>query len=392
MKRVFLIVLDSFGVGEAPDAADFGDVGSHTLQSIAGSARFSCPNLRRLGLWNLEGLSGGAPCATPEGSFARLREQSAGKDTIIGHWELAGLVSEKPMPTFPNGFPAEFLRALEQVSGRKCICNRPYSGTQVIADYGMEQVRTGALIVYTSADSVLQIAANEAIVPVEELYRVCAAARGLLRGKLAVGRVIARPFEGDTPQTFRRTPRRHDYALSPFAPTMLDALSAAGRAVIGVGKIGDIFNGCGLTESHRTVSNEDGMAQTLALQQTDFEGLCFVNLVDFDMLYGHRRDVDGYAAAATAFDGFLTRFLPAMRSEDVLMLTADHGCDPAFLKSTDHTREYVPLLVAGPCVRRGVNLGTVQGFSCVAGTVCQALGVPYFTPSPGLWKQVRCVS
>ena len=378
-RRIFFIILDSFGIGAAPDAADFGDAGTNTLAAVAGSPQFDCPNLARLGLFNIDGVSCGAPAAVPAGSFARMRELSRGKDTIIGHWELAGLVSERPMPTFPNGFTSDFVREFEKATGRRCICNRPYSGTQVIADYGEEHMKTGALIIYTSADSVLQIAANEAVVPVPELYRYCEIARKMTTGALAVGRVIARPFVGTTAADFRRTARRHDYALSPFAPTMLDVLKEAGRDVIGVGKIGDIFNGQGLTESLRTTGNADGMEKTLALQERDFTGLCFVNLVDFDMLYGHRRDADGYAGALTAFDRFLSQFLPRMRADDVLMISADHGCDPSYLKSTDHTREYVPYLLYGEKIRQGVNLGTSEGFTLAANTICGlfGLGAPF---------------
>ena len=387
-KRVFLIVLDSFGIGEAPDAADFRDVGANTLRSCLTSAAFDCPNMARLGLFDIEGAAqppAGAAYmeealrAKAEGrgalaSRARLHELSRGKDTIIGHWELAGLVSPRPMPVFPNGFPADFIHAFEEATGRKCIVNLPYSGTDVIREYGEEQHRTGALIVYTSADSVFQIAANEADVPIEELYRYCQIARDMLRGDLAVGRVIARPYVGDSAENFTRTSRRHDYALSPFAPTMLDVLKEAGKDVLGIGKIGDIFNQQGLTESTRTSGNADGCEKTLETAERDFDGLCFVNLVDFDMLYGHRRDVDGYANALTQFDRFLDRFLPVLTPDDLLMLTADHGCDPAFTLSTDHTREYVPLLMYSPGME-AVDYGTVDGFTFAAKKTLEFLGV-----------------
>lgn len=389
IKRVFLVVLDSFGIGEAPDASDFGDESANTLASIAVSRQFDCPNLTELGLFNLDGVECRVPSAAPIGSYARLRELSRGKDTIIGHWELAGLVSSQPMPTFPEGFPESFILEFEQATGRKCICNRPYSGTQVIADYGMEHLKTGALIVYTSADSVFQIAANESVVPIEELYRVCRIAREMLTGGLAVGRVIARPFEGDSPENFKRTARRHDFALSPFAPTMLDVLKEAGKDVIAVGKINDIFNGQGITETYHTVGNEDGMQRMSRIAKQDFNGLCFVNLVDFDMLYGHRRDVDGYAAAAADFDQFLSRFMPVMREDDLLMVTADHGCDPAFQKTTDHTREYVPLLLYGRSIHGGENLGTRDGFTCVSKLVCDALGVKAPFQGDNLWSLIK---
>jgi phosphopentomutase len=392
IKRVFLIIMDSFGIGAEPDAADFGDEGTNTIASCASSAKFSCPNLARLGLFHIDGVDCGSPAyhtLEPAGSYARLRERSAGKDTIIGHWELAGLISEKPMPTFPDGFPQAFLERFEQAVGRKCIVNRPYSGTKVIRDYGMEHLQAGALIVYTSADSVFQIAANEAVVPLEELYRDCEIARRMLTGDLAVGRVIARPFTGNSPDTFKRTSERHDYALSPFAPTMLDILKAAGKDVIGVGKIGDIFNMQGLTESTHTTGNADGCRLTKSIQErTDWSGLCFVNLVDFDMLYGHRRDIDGYAQAVADFDSWLTGFLADMREDDLLLISADHGCDPAFQKTTDHTREYVPLLLYGKQVK-SIDLGTRNGFVHAAGTVCSALGIDSAFREDSLWEEIR---
>jgi len=386
IQRIFLIVLDSYGIGEAPDAADFGDFGVNTLASIAKSSEYNCPNLERLGLFNIDGVTCKPSIAAPLGSFARLQEQSMGKDTIIGHWEISGIVSPKPMPTFPHGFPQDFIHKYEEAIGRKCICNLPYSGTQVLVDYGMEHLKTGALIVYTSADSVFQIAANEDIVPVDELYRYCEIARKMLVGDLEVGRVIARPFVGSSTDTFERTTRRHDYALSPTSPTMLDLLCENNKEVISVGKIYDIFNGKGLTESNRTTSNANGMEVTLQIQKRDFEGLCFVNLVDFDMLYGHRRNVDKYAAASTEFDRFLTDFLANMRQDDFLMITADHGCDPDYNRTTDHTREYIPFLIYGAQVKAGVNLGTIQGFSTIANTVCQAFEINSNFPTAGVWN------
>lgn len=389
IQRTFLIVLDSYGIGEAPDAADFGDYGVNTLASIAKSPKFHCPNLEKLGLFHIDGVTCKHSDTEPIGTFARLQEQSMGKDTVIGHWEIAGVVSPKPMPTFPHGFPADFIRDYEKAVGRKCLCNLPYSGTQVLTDYGMEHMKTGALIVYTSADSVFQIAANETVVPLKELYRCCEIARRMLTGNLAVGRVIARPFVGSSPETFQRTSNRHDYALSPTSSTMLDVLSENGKEVISVGKIYDIFNGRGLTESNRTVSNSNGMEITLSMLKRSFEGLCFVNLVDFDMLYGHRRNIDGYAAASSEFDRFLSEFLPNMQQNDLLMITADHGCDPAYQRSTDHTREYVPFLVYGPQVKSNVNLGTIRGFSAIASTVCQAFGVESDFPTAGVWNKIR---
>ena len=386
-KRVYLIVLDSFGVGNAPDAADFGDAGSNTLASIASHPNFSTPNLTRLGMFNIQGTPEGRGVDKPEAAFGRLQESSKGKDTTIGHWEIAGLVSPKPLPTYPNGFPDEVIREFEKRTGRGVLCNLPYSGTDVIRDYGEEHLRTGKLIVYTSADSVFQIAANEAIVPVEELYRYCEIAREMLTGEHAVGRVIARPFEGTSADNFRRTPRRHDYSISPSRDTMLDVLQKAGLDTIGVGKIYDIFAGKGVSESRRTVSNHNGMEVTLELAKEDFHGLAFVNLVDFDMVYGHRNDVAGYAAAATEFDGQLAQLLELLGPEDLLLITADHGCDPA-TPSTDHSREMVPLLVWGQGVQPK-DLGTVQGFGCIAVTVCRALGVdPAGLDGEDLWPRI----
>ena len=373
MKRVFLIVLDSFGIGEMPDAAAYGDAGSNTLRTVADSPEFSMPNMAKLGLFNIDGVTAGEPEAEPWGSFARMTEFSRGKDTTTGHWEIAGLISTKPMPVFPEGFPAEVIRAFEEKTGRKVLCNRPYSGTEVIKDYGEEHMRTGSLIVYTSADSVFQIAAHEEVVPVEELYRYCEIARRLLVGDVGVGGVIARPFTGER-GNFTRTSRRHDYSLLPPEDTMLDQLKAAGYAVIGVGKINDIFAGKGITEFVRTSGNAEGIARTLEYLDRDFEGLCFVNLVDFDMLYGHRNDVEGYARALTYFDRHLSQILKKLRPEDVLMITADHGCDPG-TPSTDHSREYTPLTVYGDPVPSGQNWGTRSSFADIGASVLAYFGV-----------------
>lgn len=374
-KRVFLIVLDSFGIGAEPDAPQFGDAGTNTLGAIAAHPNFCGAHLGQLGLFNLDGVHCGTPVQAPLGSFARLREASAGKDTTIGHWEIAGLLSPEPLPTFPNGFPQELLEAFTAKTGYQVLCNKPYSGTDVIRDYGEEHLKTGALIIYTSADSVFQIAANEALVPIEKLYEICAQARELLTGRYGVGRVIARPFVGDCAANFARTARRHDYSLLPPAKTMLDVLQAAGKATIGVGKIHDIFAGQGVGETIRTAGNTEGMAVTLELADRDFDGLAFVNLVDFDMLYGHRRDIAGYAAAIAEFDAWLPGFMAKMRPDDLLMITADHGCDPAYTKTTDHTREYVPYLIYSPSLPGGKNLGTRYCFGTIANTVCDALGV-----------------
>lgn len=362
MKRVFLIVLDSFGIGEMPDSASFGDEGSNTLAAISKSEFFKAENLKKLGLFNVDGVDCREGCGNPVASYGRLCEKSAGKDTTTGHWEIAGLVSESAMPTFPDGFPQDFIAEFEKATGRKCLCNKPYSGTAVIADYGEEHIKTGALIVYTSADSVFQIAAHEDIIPVEKLYEYCEIAREMLCGVLAVGRVIARPFTGEYP--FVRTANRHDFSLAPTGKTVLDELKETGYDVISVGKISDIFAGVGITEAHRTANNTEGMAKTLEMLDKDFNGLCFTNLVDFDMLYGHRNDVDGYAKAIAKFDSWLPHFIEKMSGHDLLIITADHGCDPS-TPSTDHSREFVPLLVYGKN-ESSVNLGTIYGFDFIA--------------------------
>ncbi len=369
-KRVFIIVLDSCGCGEMPDSYLWHDEGSNTLGAIRNDEHFHCPNLIDLGLFNIDTVGGGV--ARPKGSFARLKETSMGKDTTIGHWEIAGIVSPKPLPTYPNGFPDDVIKEFEKRTGRKVLCNKPYSGTEVIKDYGKESVETGALIVYTSADSVFQIAAHESYVPVPELYKYCEIAREMLQGEHGVGRVIARPFTGEWPYT--RTANRHDYSLIPPHTTMLDCLKDAGLATISVGKIYDIFAGKSVSESNRTTSNTHGMQVTLDIQKRDFEGLCFVNLVDFDMKYGHRNDVVGYANAMTEFDVQLGEFLPNMREDDILIITADHGCDPS-TPSTDHSREYVPMLVCGKHIKEGVNLGTRNTFADISATVLDYLGV-----------------
>ena len=373
-KRVFLIVLDSCGCGEMPDSADFGDAGSNTLRACTASSRLDIPTLSKMGIFNIDSVDCGTPVPAPTAAYGRMAEKSRGKDTTIGHWELAGLISPHPLPTFPDGFPADFIQAFEEKTGRKVLCNKPYSGTEVIRDYGREQKETGGLICYTSADSVFQIAANEADIPPEELYRICEIAREMLTGpELGVGRVIARPYTGEYPN-YVRTSNRHDFSLLPPAPTLLDELKQAGLATIGVGKIYDIFAGQGITEMVRNKSNADGMEHTLHYAAQDFEGLCFVNLVDFDMLYGHRNDVDGYAAALTEFDGQLRELLPMLKEDDLLFITADHGCDPS-TPSTDHSREHVPLLAYGAKMKAGYNLGTRSTYADLAATVAEYFGV-----------------
>ena len=374
MKRVFLIVLDSCGAGAMPDSEKFGDVGVHTLRSCATSDKLHIPTLRKLGIGNIDGQDFLGKEENPTGAVARLAERSMGKDTTIGHWEIAGLVSPDPLPTYPEGFPEEVLKAFEEATGRGCLCNLPYSGTDVLRDYGPEQLATGKWIVYTSADSVFQVAAHEELIPLEELYDACHKAREIVRGRHGVGRVIARPYVGNAADGFKRTSNRHDYSLEPPARTLLDAVKESGKASIGVGKIYDIFAGIGTTEHVYNTSNANGMEHTDHYAEADFEGLCFVNLVDFDMVFGHRRNIDGYANALTEFDTWLGKFLPKLRDDDILMITADHGCDPAYTATTDHTREYVPLIVAGPRVKP-VNLGTRVGFCDIAATVAELLDV-----------------
>lgn len=371
IKRVFLIVLDSFGIGELEDAADYGDEGSNTLAAIVKSDKFKAPNLQKLGLFNIEGVDHSMAVEKPLASFARLKEMSKGKDTTIGHWEIAGIVSNKPHPTFPNGFPKDFLEEFSKKTGRGYLCNMPYSGTAVIERYGQEHMKTGDLIVYTSADSVFQIAAHEEVVSLDELYRYCEIARELLKGDdLGVGRVIARPFVGE-PGNFTRTPNRHDYSLVPPKKTVMDELLEEGKDSIGVGKIYDIFAGKGIAQTHKMKNNEDGMNITIDLMDKDFEGMCFTNLVDFDMKFGHRNDIDGYANATTEFDLQLGQMMDKMRDDDLLILTADHGCDPS-TPSTDHSREHVPMLAYGKMIKEGIDLGTRTSFSDIAKTISEA--------------------
>ncbi len=374
MKRLFLIVLDSVGIGELPDAANYGDVGSNTLKSASKSSSFNgMPNMRRLGYFNIDGVDIGEHCSHPAGAYARLMEASKGKDTTIGHWEIAGIISPSPLPTYPDGFPDDVINRFEAASGRKVLCNKPYSGTEVIKDYGEEHMKTGDLIVYTSADSVFQIAAHEDVVPVEKLYEYCKIARKLLTGEHGVGRVIARPFVG-SPGNFTRTTNRHDFSIEPPKKTILDVLNAKGFDVLSVGKIVDIFTGRGITKFVRTTGNADGIDKTLEYMDEDFCGLCFTNLVDFDMLYGHRNNVDGYAAALSYFDDRLPEILDKMRDDDLLMITADHGCDPG-TASTDHSREYIPLVMYGKNIKADINYHTRETFADIGATVLSYFGI-----------------
>ncbi len=391
MKRVFLIVLDSVGVGEMPDAAAFGDQGSHTVYAASHYDGFYMPNMQKLGFFNLDGMKVDEKHAWAKekveqtGTICRLSEKSKGKDTTTGHWEIAGLISREAMPTFPNGFPKDLIDQFEKRTGRKVLCNKPYSGTEVIKDYGKEHIETGALIVYTSADSVFQIAAHESVVPVEQLYEYCEIARELCQGAYGVGRVIARPFEGEWP--YSRTSRRHDYSLLPPKDTMLDKIKVAGMDVLAVGKINDIFAGKGVTEMIRTQDNADGIDKTIAYMQRDFHGLCFTNLVDFDMKYGHRNDIDGYGKALSYFDSRLPELLSLLKEEDVLMITADHGCDPS-TPSTDHSREYVPWVITGDKIA-AKNLGTKDGFGYIGGTILDMLGLEVSIEGDSIYKQIK---
>ena len=386
-KRVFLIVMDSVGVGELPDATDFGDEGSNTVKAAATSGLLDMPNMKKLGFFNIKGIDDmydDIPQA-PMYAVGRLAERSKGKDTTTGHWEIAGLVSEKPMPTFPDGFPKDFIKDFSLVVGRGMLCNKPYSGTAVIADYGKEHMRTGDLIVYTSADSVFQIAAHESVVPVEQLYEYCKIARNMLQGDLGVGRVIARPFEGEWPYT--RTSRRHDFSLVPPKDTMLDVLKRNGYDVLSVGKIIDIFAEKGITEFVRTVNNEDGINKTLEYMDKDANGLVFTNLVDFDMQYGHRNDPQGYAKALSYFDSRLPEILDKLNDDDILMITADHGCDPV-TPSTDHSREYIPLVVYGKKLKTGVNLGTRNSFADIGATILDYFGLDVTIDGDSFLKEI----
>lgn len=375
INRVFLCVMDSFGCGEAPDSADFGDEGANTLRSCAKSTYFCADNLISLGLGNVEGVDCLECAKAPRGAYCRLTERSRGKDTTVGHWEIAGYSSRSPLPTYPDGFPSELIDKIEKAFGTKVLCNKPYSGTVVINDYGDEHVATGFPIVYTSADSVFQIACHEDIVPLERLYELCEIARKILVGEHGVGRVIARPFVG-TSGYYTRTANRRDYSLIPPADTLLDYLKNDNFDVIAVGKINDIFAGKGITEAIASHANAEGIQIMQEMLPRDFHGLCFINLVDFDMLYGHRRDVDGYARAVSEFDEFLPSFIEGMKEDDLLIITADHGCDPAFIKTTDHTREYVPMIVFGDAIKP-CDLRTRDTFADIAASICELLGCDY---------------
>lgn len=385
-KRVFLIVLDSFGIGEMPDAEKFGDKGTNTLRSVSKSEYFRLENLKKLGLFNIDGVDYIEGVENPQGAVCRFSELSNGKDTTVGHWEICGVVSEKPLPTYPNGFPEEILKEFAEKCGRGVLCNKPYSGTEVLKDFGEEHIKSGDLIVYTSADSVFQIAAHEDVVPLEKLYEYCRIARGILVGEHGVGRVIARPFKGEN-GNFTRTVNRHDFSISPPENSVLDYIAESGKSVIAVGKINDIFAEKGITEYVYTASNKEGIDKTLEYIGKDFSGLCFVNLVDFDMVYGHRNDVDGYAKALTEFDKALPYIMGNLRDDDLLIITADHGCDPGYKASTDHTREHIPCVIFGKRIKN-VNLGTKEGFCHIGKTVCDYLEVSADTKGESFLKNI----
>lgn len=372
-KRIHVIVLDSVGIGEAPDAEKFGDCSANTLGHISSIAGLTVPNMEKMGLGAIRPLQTVKNIMPTRGYATKLEEISAGKDTMTGHWELMGLLTHTPFPTYPNGFSDELLQKISNFSGREIICNLPYSGTQVLEDYGPKQLETGALIVYTSADPVLQIAAHEDVIPLEELYKICEYVRSItLEPPYVLGRIIARPYLGK-PGSFARTSNRHDYAVSPSAPTVLNALHEHNKDVIGIGKIGDIFNMSGITHSAHTKSNMDGVDQFIATIKTDFEGLCFVNLVDFDALYGHRRNIVGYRDALEEFDARIPEILENLQPDDLLLITADHGNDPSFT-GTDHTREYIPLLAFSPKMAQGGLLPT-GNFYDIAATIADNFSV-----------------
>ena len=371
IKRVFLVVLDSFGIGELPDAKRFGDEGSNTLLSVETSKYLNVPNMQKMGLFNINDFDDHRVDKT-NATYLKMDEESNGKDSTVGHWEIAGVITKEPLPTFPNGFPDEIMDKITKEWGVGYLCNKPYSGTEVIKDYGVEHLKTGKPIVYTSADSVFQIACHKKVMSIEKLYELCKSARKLLKGKYGVGRVIARPFDGEYP--FVRTDERHDFSIDAPEKTMLDYISESGKDMISIGKIEALFAGRGITQAIQTSNNREGMDELLKIEKTEFNGLCFANLVDFDMLYGHRNDVDGYAKALSEFDDFLTKFIPKMEKDDVLIITADHGCDPLTV-STDHSREYVPVLIYGSTIKRNNQIETQNTFANLGKTVLDMLNI-----------------
>ncbi|MBR1377397.1 MAG: phosphopentomutase [Bacilli bacterium] len=384
-KRIFLIVLDSVGIGEAPDAASYGDVGSNTIKSISTNPNFKGDTMESFGLFNVDGVDYHDDYPNPIGAYGKCTEKSNGKDTTTGHWEMMGIISEKPFPTFPDGFPAELIQEFSEKVGHPVLVNKPYSGTEVIKDYGEQAFNEKALIVYTSADSVFQIAAHVDAIPLNELYRCCEVAREMLKGDLNVGRVIARPFEG-TPGNYTRTLDRKDYSVMP-PKNVLNYLKEADKTVIAVGKISDIFAGSGVTAKISSHNNPQGMDGTMKMLEQDFEGLCFVNLVDFDMVYGHRNDVDGYAKAFAEFDAWLSTFKDSMRDDDLLLITADHGCDPA-TPSTDHSREYTPIIAYSKNIKP-VNLGIRETFADIGKTITHNFNIGTDLPGTSFLKDIK---
>lgn len=372
MKRVFLIILDGFGIGSAPDADQYGDVGSNTFKAVASTPNLKIPNLTKLGIFNIDGVHSCPACPQPLAQFARLQEVSVGNDTVTGHWEMAGIITSKKKPLFPKGFPKSFVKKLEKETGKKFICNKTYPGTQVINDYGCEHLKTGDYILYTSADSVLQIACHKDVAPCQELYAVCRKAREVAQGKFGVARIIARPFDGEYPN-FYRTTGRHDFTLIPPVPNLLSELESAEKKTYAIGKINDIFVGTNISKAIPSLSNAEGLERTMSALNEDFNGLCWLNLCDFDTLYGHRNDIKGYANALNEFDVFLGKFIKKMSDDDALIITADHGCDPA-TPSTNHSREYVPFILYYNGITPG-NCGTIKGFNSVGKTVLSLLDV-----------------
>ncbi|SNR87113.1 phosphopentomutase [Anaerovirgula multivorans] len=375
IKRVVLFVIDSVGIGELPDAIDFGDLGANTLGNIAKDQEgIHLPNLKKLGLGNIDGIKGVDPVSAPLGAFGKSLEVSQGKDTTTGHWEIAGLHLSKPFKTYPDGFPKEVMDLFESKIGRKSLANKPASGTVIIDELGEEHFKTGYPIVYTSADSVFQIAAHEDVIPLEELYTMCKIAREIMMGDHAVARIIARPFIG-TPGNFTRTSNRRDFSLNPPQETVLDIAKKHELDVIGVGKIEDIFNGQGITEAIHTKDNMEGIEETINYLHKNNKGIIFTNLVDFDSKYGHRRDAKGYKQALEEMDSRLPDIMNAMKKEDILIITADHGNDPTY-KGTDHTREYIPIVIYGPSIKNNVNIGTRKTFADIAATISDVLNIP----------------
>lgn len=386
--RVILIVMDSVGIGELPDAHKYGDEGSNTFGNISkAKGRLKLPNLEMMGLGNIDGSVGYEKAVKPIGAFGKLAEKSAGKDTTTGHWEIAGLITETAFPTYPHGFPKEVIEEFEKRIGTKTLANYPASGTEIIKQLGEEHIRTGYPIVYTSADSVFQIAAHEEIIPLDRLYEMCRIAREILVGEYAVSRVIARPFVGSNAEDFKRTPNRRDFSLEPHGDTFLDIAKRAGMRVMAVGKIEDIFAGRGITDAVHIVDNMDGVDKTIEYMKNSHSGIIFTNLVDFDMKFGHRNDVDGYANALMEFDSRIPEIISNMKDADILMITADHGCDPT-TPSTDHSREYIPLFVYGKQVKENVNLGIRRGFSDIGQTICDILGLEKVANGESFKKQL----